>query len=122
LFERMELLSVEYQKERGDLEVRDPVRVAIKALAILIRNSSELEFSPKELALSMNAVVQEEEPQEDGKEFTNPRKVGWLLKRLRFSKETPTNSKRWRVSRTELSSLARAYGMEIPERAPDGTS
>jgi hypothetical protein len=113
LFGRMEKLSVDYQTERGDLEGRDPVRVAIRALQKMVSESEDADFTfaPKELAERMNQFVAEDDSSPDGKEFTNPRKVGWLLRKLRFKKGTRDKSRQWQTSMAEVNSLARAYGM-----------
>jgi hypothetical protein len=120
LFAAMEKLSVKYQEERSDLEARDPVRVAIKALFRLLRGQDGLDFAPKELASAMNAVAAEDGLVEDGadgpKDYTNARKVGWLLKRLRFSRDQRGGeAKRWKAGRADVEGLARAYGMTTPK-------
>jgi hypothetical protein len=60
----------------------------------------------------MNKIAEEEDLAEPEKTFTSPRKVGWLLKRLRVSRaERDNKAKHWTVTRAEVEALARAYGM-----------
>jgi hypothetical protein len=114
LFERMQKLSVDYQTERGDLETNDPVHIAIKALARMVKDlDGDLAFATKELAGHMNTIAIEEEIA-DGNEkpFTNSRKVGWLLKKQRFRKAPrATDGRQWVTSAAEIASLARSYGI-----------
>jgi hypothetical protein len=120
LFERIEKLSVNYQEERSDLEDHDAVRVALQALFGMLEDAEEIFFAPKELALAMNAIAEEEGlvagRGKEGEQFTNANKVGWLLKRQRFRKaKRGERSKRWAASRVEVASLARAYGVQTPD-------
>jgi hypothetical protein len=125
LFGRMAKLAEDYQQERGYLEVRDPTRVAVRALGDMVAGLPEgdrLVFAPKDLSDRMNALADAEEPPEEGKTFTTPRKVGWLLRRLRLRRESNENTKRWSVSRAEIEGLARAYGMAAQaEKEAEGT-
>jgi hypothetical protein len=123
LFERLTKLADRYRLERSDLEVNDPVRVAIKALARATAGQDEKDeklFEPKELAGWMNTVAVEdgiaEEPAGE-KAFTNSRKVGWMLRRLRFRKGPRDQQRHWKVNRSEVEALARAYGMTLKEDA-----
>src|SRR5262249_6474172 len=65
LFDRMSKLSVDYQKERSDLESNDPVRVAIVVLRKMVKAKGaggiEFEFEPMELASAMNLVAKDEQ-------------------------------------------------------------
>jgi hypothetical protein len=111
LFDRMEELSRKYQEERGSLEAGDPVRVLILALRRLLDSRDAAEPVPKDVAAHMNEVARGEDLADEGKDFTNPRRVGWLLKRLRFQRLPNDRTKRWQVTRAELDTIARAYGM-----------
>jgi hypothetical protein len=120
LFDEMNNLSVAYQEERGDLESGDPTRVAIKALREMVQGQPgpTLKFSPKGLAEEMNRIAVEEDLAEDDndKPYTNPRKVGWMLKRLRFHKvDRDRKSKLWETTPGEVETLARTYGVGSPE-------
>jgi hypothetical protein len=113
LFGRMSLLAMNYRAERCDLEVTDPVRVAIQALRTMARATTWVgNFTPTELADTMKGIAEKEELAEPGKDFTTARKVGWMLKRLRFRRvDRSERAKCWSIDAEELQSLARAYGM-----------
>jgi hypothetical protein len=113
LFDRMKALVTRYRSERCDLEASDPVRIAIRALRKMAEGTSwRGEFAPKELASAMNALAVEEELAEADKPFTTARRVGWLLKRLRFRRgDRNENAKRWTIDAEGLDSLASAYGL-----------
>jgi Domain of unknown function (DUF3854) len=119
LFARLEALSVLYQDERSDLEVQDPTRLLILALCEMVAarfdGISAFEFGTSELTEQMNRLAREAELIKDGEEFTNTRRVGWLLKRLRFKKASPGKThRRWALKVAEIEALARAYGMSGP--------
>jgi hypothetical protein len=124
-FERLEALSVTYQEERGDLETNDPTRVAIKALQTMLKSHRvrDFKFAPKDLAKAMNRVAVEEDLADEDKPFTNSRRVGWLLKRLRFRK-CPRAEKTcvWETTEAEVEALAHTYGMESPAAEADTTA
>jgi hypothetical protein len=123
LFGRMDALSVKYQEERGDLETGDPTRLAIKALRRMLgaQPGASLRFSPKDLAEAMNNIAAEEDLAEQDKPFTNARRVGWLLKRLRLHKANrDRNGKLWETSPAEVEALANTYGMGSPNAATEG--
>ena len=114
LFGRLEALSIAYQDERSDLEAYDPTRLLIKALQAMSakRIDEPMEFYTSELTTEMNTLAIEEELADGEEKFTNARRVGHLLDRLRFEKAQRTSKgKRWKVSRDELKAHARAYGM-----------
>ena len=120
LFMRMLRLSETYQVERSDLEAGDQVRVAVKALdemtSKLPTPDSPYTFEPGLLASAMNLIAVEEGLTEDAegeKKFTNAKRVGWMLKRLRFDKEIPGRNKRWKTTRAEVDALGRAYGIPV---------
>lgn len=116
LFQRMEGLSVAYQGEREELETSDPTRLAILALWELIsdRQTEALVFGTSELAERMNDIAIRHEIAAEGESYSSPKRVGWLLKRLRFEKETPTrNARRWKTKRPDIQALARSYGMTL---------
>jgi hypothetical protein len=116
LFTRMKDLVDAYQEERSDLEVNDPVRIAIKAFRRLLGCAQVIEFAPKQLADAMHAIAVEDDLAEagadDARKFTTSRKVGWMLKRLRFKRgQKKEKSRPWIATRGDVEGLARAYGM-----------
>jgi hypothetical protein len=115
LFEEMEKLSQDHQGEREDLKASNPTRVAVLALWELVRDQSgDTEFTSSSLADRMNLTAKELEipPQKRAEEFTNSRKVGWLLKRLRMQKaDRKARARGWLASQSSVKSLARAYGI-----------
>jgi hypothetical protein len=114
IFDRMLALAERYQGERGDIEEASPVRVLILALIQMLEpaKGDGVKFTPTELANIMNTIAQEEDIDHPGETFTNARKVGRLLQRLRANRaERTAGSKRWSMTKQELESLMRAYGM-----------
>ena len=119
LFDRMGQLSVKYQTERDTLEYNETTRLCISALWKIFETEGDakltLEFETSWLAQTMNDIAVENEIADANEDFTNPRKVGQLLRRLRFNKADRTATrKRWAISRVELTTLATSYGMTIP--------
>jgi hypothetical protein len=115
LLDRLERLSVAYQTERSDLEAHDPVRLMIKALGQMCSRCQDavLEFDTSTLAKEMNQLAVDEEIVSNNEEVTNAKRLGWLIKRLRFERTTRTEKrKRWKVTRDQLNAFARAYGMD----------
>jgi hypothetical protein len=118
LLHRLERLSIAYQSERSDLEAYDPVRLMIKALGQMFSSCQDavLEFDTSGLAKEMNRVALDDEIVSDNEEVTNAKRLGWLIKRLRFERAPRTEKrKRWRISRESLNAFARAYGMDISQ-------
>jgi hypothetical protein len=116
---RMATLVEAYRTERGDLEVSDPVRVAVRALRGMVRAAEgaadwdgALTFTPKDLAGAMNAAALEDDLSEPDKPLTNPKRVGWMLRRLRFRRaERDEKNKRWAVTPADVAGLVRSYGL-----------
>lgn len=118
LFERMEALSVTYQTERGEIEATDPTRLLVLALWDMIdkQGVSAFEFETSALVGRINRLARETEITNDGEDFTNPKRVGRLLKRLRFEKAPPGKTRRkWRTTCADIESLARSYGMALSQ-------
>jgi hypothetical protein len=120
LFDRMSTLSLGYQKERDELEVTNPVRVAVKALVrqtAALAEDTSFSFSAGELANWTNRVAKEDDLLDVDRlstVFTTPSKVGRLLARLRVRKDARKGERRsWVTTRAEVLGLARAYGVEI---------
>ena len=126
LHRRMADLSVAYQGERGEFEDADTTRVLFRVLLELAENTTEgksVQIVPKAVADRMNEIAEEEDlaPAEAGKTFTDSRRVGWMLKRHRFKKgPRERRSKVWEVTRKEIVSCARAYGVVLQEDRPGG--
>jgi hypothetical protein len=119
LLHRLERLSMAYQGERSDLEAHDPVRLLILALVEMATGYlrfgvSLMEFETSELVEHINRIAKDQEVVDGDEKVTNARRIGWLLKRLRFQKATPGKTrKRWKTTAAEIISLARAYGMTV---------
>ena len=124
LFGRMEALSVRYQDERGELEAGDDTRLLILALRDVLGENEEVEFETSVLCKAMNQLAQEAEVAGQwGEGYTNPKRVGRLLQRLRFTKAQRTSEhKRWKITRDELSGLSRSYGLEVRSHKENGTN
>jgi hypothetical protein len=128
LFDRLHALAVNYQKnERGEYEDSDRTRVLFRVLLGLRTGKQPGEtvtISPGDVATSMNNLASAESLAEEGKTFTSPRKVGWLLKRQRFKRpeDRSEKGKLWEATRQEIEQSARAYGVDVPgdedERPP----
>ena len=76
--------------------------------------SAFFEFETSEVVQRINRLAQEAEIASNSEDFTNARRVGWLLKRLRFTKATAGKTRRrWKVKITDIAALAHAYGMNV---------
>ena len=125
LFDRMNGLSVEYQRERADLEANDPTRVLILALHEMVAaaGTESLTFAPGHLADHMQRVALSEDLVELGQTFMSPPAAGKLLSSLRFQKAQRTSrKKRWTAKMSDLHRLAESYGVDLPESGTPGTS
>jgi hypothetical protein len=104
LFDRLERLPMAYQYERSDLEAQNPVRLLSKALGQMFAHcqNTVLEFDTSGLAQEMNRVALEDEILSDNEEVTNPKRLDWLIKRLRFERAPRTEKrKRWKISQEQ---------------------
>jgi hypothetical protein len=123
LFDRMSKLADAYQKERAELDSGDPTPIAIRALQSMLGNDERMTVVPKNLADWMNKIAIEEDLAEQGENarpFTSARRVGWLLKRLRFGRGGSRRLARsWIITRPQLDRLALSYGLsaETPQDA-----
>jgi hypothetical protein len=114
IFDRMSALAQHYQNERGDIEDGSPVRVLILALRRMLETAKKaiIEATPTDIATVMNQIASEDDIDHTGDAFTNARKVGRLLQRLRMDRaERTAGAKRWSISQRNLDALSRAYGM-----------
>jgi hypothetical protein len=123
IYDRMEKLSQDYQGERSDYEDSDRTRVMFRALLELARDCNPrdpIRIIPSEIAQRMNDIAKGEELAEPGKDFTTPRKVGWLLKRQRFkrSEDRTAKNRPWLATCAEIHVSAKAYGVDIEEEVP----
>jgi hypothetical protein len=117
LHDRMQKLSQDYQAERGELEAHETVLIAIRALLRMAKNEPEqFQFETKTLASCMNVIAQEEELAEPEKAYTNSRRVGWILRKLRFQKADDRSSRRWKTTKRDLQTIAQTYGLEKEEK------
>src|SRR6266545_1817398 len=91
----------------------DPTSTRTGSLWLMLCGREEMEVAPKEVATRMNDEARDQDLTEQGKDFTNARRVGWLLKRLRFERLPNDRTKRWHVPRVELEAIARAYGIAL---------
>jgi hypothetical protein len=114
LYGRLEALSVAYQSERADLEADNLTRLAILALRAMsaVYPGDVFTFKTAELAERVNALAEERElvPAE-GEKFTNTKRLGKLLSRLRLTKARDANKKGWTATRGEVRTLAVSYGL-----------
>jgi hypothetical protein len=113
LFARLEVLSWDYQQERGEYEEHDTTRVLFRALLRMTPAPGNL-LQPADIAKTMNGIAKDEDLAEADKDFTNPRRVGWLLKRQRFKRgERTGRGKCWEVNRDDVERAARAHGIDL---------
>ena len=83
----------------------------------------ELVFETSALTQAVNQLAVEQELVDVEDEFTNVRRIGRLLERLRFQKAKRTaKRKRWKVTQDELTALAQAYGMVLDQDGTNGSN
>jgi hypothetical protein len=116
LLARMTTLSKSYQNEREELEKDDPVRVAISCLGDMLEDqtssSNAVVFKTSELTERMNKAGQELDLAEPGKDFTNARRAGRMLSRLRFPRpENLPGPRRWKISPSFYRTLVQDHGV-----------
>jgi hypothetical protein len=130
VFDRLEKLSVDYQRERSDYEEHDPTRILFRALLEIVAVEHDLDkevpVRPGLIAERMNAIAKTEELTAPDKDFTSHRKVGWMFRRQRFKRSSNRDErgKSWVVTRRQVEVGARGYGIDpaAAERANDGTT
>jgi hypothetical protein len=128
LYQRMDDLSVAYQKERSDLEGFDFTRLvlatliecairAIKAISAVL-NQRQFNTTVSDLTGIAKEVCQVQEMDIDPN-YINNRTIGRILGRLRF-KHTPRpggkGSRQWLINLKELAYLATSYNVSVPEQ------
>jgi hypothetical protein len=117
LYDRMAKLSTDYQGECSELDSSNAVIVAIKALLQMTEGADDsyrVVFETRELVSRMNGIAQQDELVDPDKTFTSSRKLGWILKRLRFEKADDRTARGWKTTRKEMESIARTYGLTAP--------
>ena len=120
LFERMEPLSVAYQEERTDFEVSDPTGFLVLALWDLLERGGQKvqELETSAITGTVNNLARDASLTSPDESFTNPKRVGKLLSRLRFTKATSGKSRRrWRITREDVEAVARSYAITLPEES-----
>jgi hypothetical protein len=126
LFQRIQKLSLEYQKERVELELPDFTRVVIQALGgcaisavcaiSAINRKGYFEISVADVVKEALKVIQEDDIAINLDKVTS-RVVGMTIGRLRFdSAPRPggRGSRRWRIYLCDLVQLAESYNVSIP--------
>lgn len=126
LWERMETLSVRYQRERSDLETDDLTALIIHALcgcaisainatsAINTETPSHFVFTTQEILIFAQAIAKMKDGDPD--HITHHR-VGRALGRMRLEKAPRPGgrgSRRWRVTLGDLERWTAAYGLPLP--------
>jgi hypothetical protein len=126
LWERMEALSVDYQRERSGLESGDLSTLVIRALcfcamgaigAISANNGetpSHFTFTTEQIVTVARVATERDDGDPD--QITN-RRIGRVLGRMRLEKVPRPGgkgSRRWRVALGDLERWTAAYGMSLP--------
>lgn len=124
LWYRMEGLSVDYQRERIDLEPSDLTGLVIRALARLIlgdvRDVKDVCDVPKVTLLETSRIteavrkVAEDLESDIDPDFINSRRVGRVLGKMRFKKGDKNTAKGWQISTSDLKRWAASYGVTLP--------
>jgi hypothetical protein len=116
LFDRLEALSVKYDgQERGEYEDGDTARVLFRVLIALPEETEGgVKIKPGDVAKAMNEIAAEDHLGEPGEDYTNPKRVGQLLKRQRFKRPSGRSSKGklWTATRQEIVQAASAFGVK----------
>lgn len=128
LFERMEELSVAYQRERADLETFNPGLFVLRALVEL---GSQTTGDPlivttaqiKNMVKQMTSEGDADQTEDDGVALS-PHRIGTLLRQWRIEKRARPGGKgprQWSVARATLSRLAQSYGV-VPITVMDSSA
>ena len=133
LWKRIDDLSVAYQGERQEMESTDMTALVVRAICrclvpgcevfsfcevcevfldtnkVFIK-TKEITDTAKEIAVEMELGIKEE--------FISDRRIGWILKKLRFEKgrEGGTGRYGWKISQVEMQKLVFAFGLYTPEK------
>ncbi len=123
-FDRMEDLAVDYQSQRWDVEEASPERVMVLVLCEMAATTQAdpIEAIPGDIAERMNLWAVENEAG-NGNDFTSSRKVGHLLKIMRFRRRArKSGHKCWEIRRDDLAALATAYSVATTTQAATPTT
>jgi len=131
----MEALAVAYQAERAELETADLTRLVIQGLVRCAVDSGRarddvgdrndggdvnreipraLIFTTSQVTRAARAAAQEQESDLDTDTLTG-RRIGRVLRKMRWRSERTKSARGWAVSLAELHRWTRAYGVEWPE-------
>jgi hypothetical protein len=121
LWDRMSALSVNYQTERPNLTIGDLTSLVIQALAACVEsnlaaNPSERAFTfpTKIITESAHKLIEDCELDFDS-DRVNSRRIGRVLKKMRFSKSDERLSRGWAVNLPDLARWANSYGIKLPD-------
>ena len=142
LFERLNRLSLSYQKQRADLEKVDFTRITLRSVARCILGNSEESFALSEfrsfgshwklltadVAERAKKIIDDEEIEvdftaKDEKEFDDKlrKRIGRELKKLRFTSDRQggTGKSRWLVQISDLEVLLASFNLLKSEIVSD---
>jgi hypothetical protein len=127
LFDRLEQLSVRYDREElGEYENDNYTRVLFRVLLTLPAAPDGTVFiSPGDVASAMNNIAWEEHmvdetwPNGELKDFISAKRVGHLCKNQRFHrpKSRSNRGKQWITTRQEIEKSARSFGVSDGDKA-----
>lgn len=133
LWERLEKLAVDYQRERPNLEMSDLTGLVIRAMGILIGQQLEAgevgrvsgvngvsgvkgayQLSTKSITDAARKIVEDEEMDIDPEHVTS-RRVGRALGKMRIAKADQSGGKQrgWAITLGELERWCVSYGYEL---------
>ena len=125
LWQRMDQLSMNYQRERVDLEPSDLTALVIRALVRIILGdvgdvsdvSDVSKVTLLETAQITEAVIQEARETEADIEpdYITSRRVGRVLSKMRFKKNDKNTAKGWQIATSDLRRWAASYGVILPD-------
>lgn len=116
LFKRMEQLSIDYQTDRTEFEMSDSTRFAIEALwnLLMTEGKQTMDVETSRVTDEINRLALNADLSTLLEPFTNAKKTGRQLGRLRFKKASAGKTKRrWRISRKEVETSAGTYGITL---------
>jgi len=130
LWKRIHDVSLAYQGERREIESVDFTPLIIRSLQELIESRGDvltlsdvfmentpLLFLTKEITEVAKRIAEDEELGIDP-DTLNSRRIGWILKRLRFvhRRQNKTGQKGWIVTWLELQKYLIAFNLPLPEK------
>jgi hypothetical protein len=127
LWDRMNRVSVAYQKERPELETSDYTALTIRALCAKCANlancanqtdrSGGFEVTSADVAKEALGIIGNEDIGINPEKITAQR-VGMVFNQLRLQKPPRSGGKgarRWRITLSELKRYTAAYGLVLPD-------